>query len=189
MNMQGPEQEPAKWNLESRDTMFASLPPGGVGAELGVDWGEFSKSILQYANPRLLYLIDCWEEQPEEVYGHDPANSHHGVKYKQCLGWYTTDERVKMVKAFSLDACEAFPDEYFDWFYVDANHLQCYQDMVAWWPKIKSGGFFMGHDYVIGGVGDYITVANDVVRFADEASLEVTLTNDEIYKNWIIGKP
>ena len=169
--------------------MFASLPKGGVGAELGVDWGEFSLSILKNAQPSLMYLIDCWEEQSAEDYGHDPANSHHDQKYQQCLRRYTTNLQVRMVKAYSLDAAQAFPDGYFDWFYVDANHLQCYADMAAWWPKMKSGGWFMGHDYVIGGVGDYITVQADVDRFVSEKASSLLLTDDEIFKNWIIQKP
>jgi len=177
------------WNLSDRETMFDSLPKGGIGAEMGVDWGEFSKRIIQLAQPKMMYLIDCWEQQPVEVYGHDPANSHQDVKYKQCLTWFTTNERVKLVKAYSLDACEAFPDGYFDWFYIDANHLQCAADMAAWWPKIKSGGWFMGHDYVQGGVGDYITVQKDVDAFVEKYNLPLLLTEDEIYKNWIIRKP
>jgi len=168
--------------------MFASLPKGGVGAEIGVDWGEFSKSILMNADPRLLYLIDCWEIQPEQVYGHDPANSQQDIKYRQCLQWYTTNERTKMVKAYSLDAATLFPNEYFDWLYIDANHLQCALDIQAWWPKVKPGGWLMGHDYVKGGVGDFITVADDVDAFVAEAGLPLILTEDEIYQNWIVQK-
>jgi hypothetical protein len=178
-----------QWDLRDRETIFASLPRGGIGAEIGVDWGEFSKVIFQRAEPRLLYLIDCWEEQPVEIYGHDPANSAHDVKYKQCLRWFATNEQIRMIKAYSLDAAPCFPDQYFDWLYIDANHLQCYADIRAWWPKVKSGGWMMGHDYVTGGVGDYITVAKDVDRFVAETGLPVLLTDDEIYKNWIVQKP
>ncbi len=178
-----------QFDLQNRETIFASLPRGGVGAEIGVDWGEFSKIIFREARPRLLYLVDCWEKQSEKVYGHDPANSAHDVKYRQCLQWFTTDEQIKMVKAYSLDAALLFPDGYFDWLYLDANHLQCYADMLAWWPKVKSGGCFMGHDYVKGGVGDFITVADDVDRFVAETGLPLLLTEDPIYQNWIIQKP
>ena len=175
-------------NLPDRESLFAALPKGGIGAEIGVDWGTWSLEILKLAEPRLLYLIDCWEIQPVEVYGHDPANTQQDIKYRQCLGWFTTDERVKMVKAFSQDAATLFPDGYFDHLYIDANHLQCYADMTAWWPKVKPGGYMLGHDYVVGGVGDFITTAVDVDRFVAEHGLHLQLTTDAVYQNWILTK-
>lgn len=177
-------------DLTGRESIFSSQTPGGIGAEIGVDWGEFSLRIMALAKPRLMYLIDCWEIQSSEVYGSDPANTQQDVKYRQCLQRYTTDERFKMVKAYSLEAAEAFPDEYFDWLYIDANHLQAYQDCCAWWPKVNRGGWMLGHDYVDGGVGDYITTKADVDRFAAERQLTVLVTIDAgtEYKNWCIYK-
>jgi len=46
----------------------------------------------------------------------------------------------------------------------------------------------MGHDYVMGGVGDFITVQADVDRFVAKRGLELILSEDEVYKNWIIQK-
>ena len=136
-----------KLDLTGRESIFSSQKPGGIGAEIGVDWGTFSLRIMELAKPRLMYLVDCWEIQSSEVYGSDPANTQQDVKYRQCLQRYTTDERFRMVKAYSLEAAEVFPDGYFDWLYIDANHLQAYQDCCAWWPKVKTGGIIAGHDY------------------------------------------
>ncbi len=69
-----------QFDLTDRETIFSSLPRGGVGAEIGVDFGEFSKVILRNAEPRLFYLVDCWVEQPVEVTGHDPANYRQEIK-------------------------------------------------------------------------------------------------------------
>ncbi len=135
-----------------------------------------------------MYLVDCWVEQSEAVYGHDPANSQQDIKYRQCLQRFLTNERVRMVKGFSLEVAPLFPDEYFDWVYIDANHLLTYQDAVAWWPKVKTGGWLTGHDYVPGGLGDYITVKADIDRFAAEKGLPMLLTDDPIFKNWIVQR-
>ena len=38
------------------------ITPQTVGAEIGVAWGDFSKRLLEVANPQHLYLIDPWFE-------------------------------------------------------------------------------------------------------------------------------
>ena len=180
------------FDLSNRETVFATLPRDGVGAEIGVDTGDFSRIILQNADPYLLYLIDCWEHQPVEIHGHDPSNACQEIKdgfYHAVLRSFLTDDRVRVVKAFSQEAAPLFPDNFFDWVYLDANHLQCYQDIQAWWPKVKRGGWLMGHDYVRGGVEDYVTVQADVDRFVAETGFLLLLTDDPIWKAWIIGRP
>ena len=180
------------FDLTDRETIFTSLPRGGVGAEIGVDFGEFSKVILRNAEPRLLYLVDCWEQQPTEVTGHDPANYRQEIKdaaYHQVLGWFLADKRVRVVKGYSEKVAPLFPDDFFNWLYLDANHLRCGADLRAFWPKIKPGGWIMGHDYVTGGVGDFITVQADVDEFSAEHKLPMLLTDDPIYKNYVIQKP
>jgi len=177
-----------EFDLASRETIFESLAPGGVGAEIGVAWGEFATAIFQRAKPKAFYLVDCWEEQSVESYGHDPANTDQMPKYRQCLKQFLSEPKIKVVKAFSLDASPVFPNDFFDWLYIDANHLECHADMQAWWPKVKLGGYMMGHDYVMGGVGDFITVQADVDRFVAKRGLELILSEDEVYKNWIIQK-
>jgi len=179
-----------QFDLSDRETIFSSLPPGGIGAEIGVDFGEFSKVIRRNAKPRLFYLVDVWIEQSMAVCGHDPANYRQEIKdaaYRQVLGWFMTDEGMKVVKEFSEIAAPMFPDAYFDWAFIDANHLRCYEDIQSWWPKVKSGGWLMGHDYCT--VGDYITVKKSVDRFVAETGLPLLTTDDEIYKCWIIQKP
>jgi len=180
-----------EFDLASRETIFESLAPGGIGAEIGVASGDFSESILHNAKPKLLYLIDCWETQSVEVYGHDPANKIQRLEdhaYSQVFGRFLERDDVRMIKGYSEFVSTLFPDGYFDWLYIDANHLQCYADLVAWWPKVKLGGYMMGHDYVTGGVGDFITVAVDVDKFIAEMNLQMLLTDDVSYKNYIIQK-
>lgn len=176
-----------QFDLTDRDTIFNALPRGGVGVEVGVGNGRFSVIILQRAEPRLLYLVDCWELQPIEVYGHDPGNANHDEKYQEVLDRFLTEERVHIIKAFSASVAAVFPDGYFDWVYLDANHLRCREDIDAWWPLVKSCGHLMGHDYCT--VGDYVRVKQDVDQWVGEIGLPLLTTDDEVWKNWIVQKP
>jgi hypothetical protein len=65
---------------------------------------------------------------------------------------------VTPIKMTSLEASVTFPDEYFDFIFIDASHIyeNVLDDMTAWFPKLKTGGLFAGHDY---GTWDGVTRA------------------------------
>jgi hypothetical protein len=136
-----------KMDLTSRDTLMKSLPHGGTGAEIGVQWGDFAKSILFQNEPSRLFLIDCWEHQDPEVYGHDPANAPdmaHLIYFWQVQAAFVQHRNVHVLRMYSQDAVQVFADGYFDWIYLDANHLQVGEDIDAWYPKVKPGGWCAG---------------------------------------------
>lgn len=56
---------------------------------------------------------------------------------------------VYPVRQDSSKAAAIFPDNYFSFIFIDAGHSyeQVTNDLVAWFPKLKSGGIFAGHDY------------------------------------------
>jgi len=184
-------------DLSTRETLIATLPKNGVVAEIGVEWGSFSEKILELSEPWQLFLIDCWENQSKDVYGTDPANNseiHKYSQYKSVQDRFSHKINVNAIKSYSKDAVELFKDDFFDWIYIDANHLQARQDIEAWWPKVKSGGYITGHDYTM--VGDYITVKKDVDEFVKEHGLELFVTtgaNGDIYEinypSWGFKKP
>lgn len=61
---------------------------------------------------------------------------------------------IKPIRKTSIAASKKFSDEYFDFIFIDASHeyKEFKQDLIAWYPKIKKGGVFAGHDYKWGGV-------------------------------------
>jgi len=183
-------------DLTDRKSLIGSLPPGGVAAEIGVAAGEFSQLILETNRPRLLYLIDCWAHQSVEICGHDPSNvsdDAHEELYRHVIERFAANPAIKILRAYSPDVAARFADNYFDWLHFDGNHLQLRAELLAWWPKVRAGGWFTGHDYTV--AGDCITVKTVVDDWVAERGLELFVTrgdNDIYEKNyptWAFKKP
>jgi len=126
----------------------------GVGAEIGVLEGEFSEHILKYSHLSILYSIDPYKNFEKSIYN-DPLNitqDEFKRVYKltcQRLGKYKN--RSSVLRLESYEASKTFKDESIDFIYIDANHSYeaCKKDIECWWPKLKKGGIFAGHDYWI----------------------------------------
>lgn len=123
-----------------------------VGAELGVQRGEFSLSILSYWLSCTKYvLVDVWDHQTNYE---DAANVGREVQksYKQiALSNLRPFKHIVEICHNSTVRCSyQYPDDFFDFVYVDARHdfKGVQQDLEHWWPKVKRGGILAGHDYV-----------------------------------------
>jgi hypothetical protein len=116
-----------------------------VGAEIGVYKGDNAEFILQLVNPKILYLIDPWNNFMD-------INSNEIIGYTQYI---IAQERLKeygnkrLLKRTSLEASNLFSAEEFDFVYIDADHNyeSVKQDINLWFPKVKRGGVLAGHDY------------------------------------------
>lgn len=162
---------------------MATLPCYGVAAEVGVLDGQFSQQILQKNSPRRFYLIDCWQCPP----GWDPLtvdkiNQDYLKSYYTLLERYANNPAVRILREWSLAAATLFPKDYFDWVYIDADHIQVAQDINAWLPKVKQGGYLLGHDYC----GDN-PVAKDVDQFSKVNNLPYFLTQERL-ATWVFQK-
>lgn len=181
-------------DLLDRNTLIGSLPHGGIGAEIGVDVGLFSEVILERNQPRELWLIDCWRHLPDS---NDPANAVEAAqegKYQEVLKRFASRPHVHVLREWSVIAATQFQNEYFDFVYLDANHLQVDLDIQAWWPKIRIGGALCGHDYCV--VADYIDVKPKVDAWVKQVGLTLHvagLESDDVYSrnypSWLVFKP
>ena len=107
--------------VANREQLIMRFPRGALVAEIGVDEGVFSRSIL-CTNPSRLYLIDPWEKQTGDYAG-DPTNDgNFERKYTTVRDTLGLLPNVEIIRDYSLKAVERFPDGYFDWIYLDANH-------------------------------------------------------------------
>ena len=113
----------------SRTDLLYELPRNAVAAELGVLRGDFAKLILSRTDPRELNLIDL-----------DIAQISSDVQ---------ADQRVRCHRGFSHEVIAGFPDNYFDWIYIDADHSYAgtLKDARASASKLKPGGFMVFNDF------------------------------------------
>jgi len=124
---------------------------GDVGVEVGVAYGENAQRLLT-TNPKLLYLVDCWEEQDEVDYDDymNKSTQAQEILYKKVCYTFFSHNNVKIIREYSVSASKSFDDESFDWVYIDANHGYegVKEDIIAWYPKIKMNGYISGHDWL-----------------------------------------
>jgi len=143
-------------NIKSRNhlgLLLDKLNLNNFGIEIGVAKGIFSEILLVNSKLKKLYSLDPWREYSKTEYN-DTANcsqKDHDDRYNSVvekLGKF--GDRSQIIRKDSIEALGDFPDGYFDFIYIDANHA--YEpvkiDINNWYPKLKIGGLFSGHDYI-----------------------------------------
>lgn len=138
---------------KKRLEMLSKMPKGGRCAEIGVWNGLFSAAILSETWPVELVLIDPWDllsakstdEQTHRLHGDEDAM---GAMFRKVSERYGALQQVKIRKGFSAEVLASFPDGYFDWLYIDGNHLYDFvlQDLKLAAKKVKLGGTIAGDD-------------------------------------------
>ena len=121
------------------------IPENAVICEIGVMQGQLTVQMLRALKPKQIHCIDPWLR-----YGEHADRQHNGPGIAgvviPALG---TIPQVKVHVKRSQDAIDEFPDEFFDFIYIDGLHTyeQVKLDLDLYWPKLKCGGVVAGDDY------------------------------------------
>lgn len=118
-----------------------------LGAEIGTWSGENAEIMLLKDLGLKLYCIDPYEKYPGYMdYRADYYEPMWNEVRKKLQGF-----NVEFVRKYSLDAVKDFPDNFFDFVYIDANHefRHVVDDIDEWGRKVKHGGILAGHDYKV----------------------------------------
>jgi predicted O-methyltransferase YrrM len=196
----GPENVIEIGNVGRGDLAVFMAKDAKRGAEIGVAYGYYSKTIME-ANPEL------------EMYGVDSYASYVG--YKDYALKATLDKLEEsahslldqypdynFIKKYSMDAVKDFEDESLDFVYIDANHDDPWvtEDITEWTKKVRKGGIVSGHDYGrVRSIEDRYRVMQAVNRYAKENEIQLiiwgfnskidrTLVRDTI-RSWSFIKP
>lgn len=118
----------------------------GVMLEVGVYKGEAMKQFMDSGKFRRYFGVDWWSGEyadPNPIFLKDIPEAE--MRFDEVAKNYPV---VKM-KMTSEEASAYFKDEVFDFVYLDGNHNYEFvrKDIDLWWPKVKIGGYFGGHDY------------------------------------------
>jgi predicted O-methyltransferase YrrM len=106
-----------------------------TGVELGVAAGHYSAEIAEHVT--MLWSIDRWSD-------------HHGTAEYLRAVKRLDRSNVRVVRATFEEALALFPDGSLDFVYIDGyahTGQEGGKTLEQWWPKLRSGGTFAGHDY------------------------------------------
>jgi predicted O-methyltransferase YrrM len=152
------------------------IPANGIMVELGVAAGNFAVELMSQ-NPHATYVgVDRWSD-------------HHDERER-----VTANQRINQLGGIALrstfaDALWHFLDQSLDMVYVD-GYAHTGQDggktLADWWPKVKSGGIFAGHDY---DNTHYPQTVQVVDSFMAQHGLTLHIINEKPHASWWVVKP
>jgi len=170
-----------------------------IGAEIGVDKGEFTKHILSQTQMEKYYCIDTWQDD----FGSDCKPGYYdkdgNKRYDSCLETlkeYVQNNRAIMLRMTSMEASNRVENNSLDFVYIDGDHsLEVMFDIYAWTPKVKIGGILSGHDFKDGprsGINNYFgqqldyKVKTVVEYFCERYGYKLNITGGRILSWWFI---
>jgi predicted O-methyltransferase YrrM len=128
----------------------AECPDGGKMIEIGSWVGEslayLAVEAINSGKKLDIYAVDAFI-----------GNVHSGETAGGYPQWdmfkrnmYPVWDSITPVKGISWEVADQFEDASIDFIFIDADHTYegVMKDIKSYWPKMKSGGLFAGHDYV-----------------------------------------
>jgi len=160
--------------LPAYEHFVAELPSESACVELGVAHGRsvifLAEKIAAAGKRATIEAIDHFSRDDwEALAGHLDASPDEVALM------------IKRVKSKTTAAALERNDRSRDFIFVDADHSYegCLADMRAWWPKLKPGGIFAGHDY---STVDFPGVVRAVDEFAAERGLKLERPTRSVWR-------
>jgi hypothetical protein len=133
-----------------------------VGAEIGVHVGESFLTLLQNCpNISKLYGVDSYV--PYVDYLKDDSESYNPIvvdkkqiEYIKLISYHNQEfsghkDKIVFYEMDSNEAAKKVEDKSLDFIFIDSycSFEQAKNDIKVWYPKVKDGGIFAGHDWTI----------------------------------------
>ena len=187
----------------------------GFGVEVGVREGMFSVNLLMAWPCRQLVMVDAWTAHLPTYHGDSAGLVAQSTmdRWRRIAAHraFCFGDRTRIVEMLSAHAAELLDDGYFDFVYLDCNHgydalgrWGIVQDLRLWWPNLRTGGVFAGHDYFLArcrpnGAPEIVEREEDadtkaygvkkaVDEFAAEVGAEVLTTTHDEFASWLFIK-
>ena len=131
-----------------------------VGAEIGVHVGESFLTLLQNCpNISKLYGVDPYvpyvDYLKEEGQSFDPmVVDEKEIEYIKLVSYHRQKfsghkDKIVFYEMDSIEASKKVEDKSLDFIFIDSycSFEQAKDDIKVWYPKVKDGGIFAGHDW------------------------------------------
>tara|TARA_S200000501_G_scaffold360933_1_gene388601 strand:+ start:42 stop:551 length:510 start_codon:yes stop_codon:yes gene_type:complete len=115
------------------------------GAELGVQEGVTLKHLIETCPNLHMIGVDTWNPNDK-----DDALTY--IKfYDDLMNWqWDYRDRTRIFRLDTKRASQMVLNDSLDFVFIDADHTPrgVRQDIIDWTPKVKSGGWITGHDWI-----------------------------------------
>jgi hypothetical protein len=156
----------------------------GTGVEVGVQTGAHAANLLDTWRGQKMLLVDRWECVEDKTYvdianiGTDEMNI---LRQKAELRLQQFGARAEIIQKWSEEAAGDVPNDSLDFVYLDARHdfQGVLADINAWWPKLRIGGVFAGHDFWDGENPEGDFFVKSAVRAFFGSSVEPLTTHEK----------
>ena len=148
------------------------------GIEIGVDHGVTTEHLLKSLPKLKLIGVDpymMYDDWAGPTITTDDRENALDMMNKRIFPYR---DRFTHIRKTSDDALSMFEDESFDFIFIDGLHTytQVLSDCHNYWPKLKKGGLFCGHDFM-----QIQDVNNAVVEFANKIKAMIGTTNQDVW--------
>ncbi len=160
---------------------FAKKNNWSLGLELGVWIGTTTFFLMRNTDLKMI-CVDAWEQQndnpeydwqynkkPRWLNGHLTLENlqeihkwdHNKNEQQFRQGAKQWGDRIKIIKSRSLEIVDQIADESLDFIFHDSDHAYPFvrDEIKAFWPKLKPGGYAMGDDFNWGTVSKSVNEA------------------------------
>lgn len=137
--------------VSNRVDALKMMPINGICAEIGVAAGGFTRKILDIMKPKKLYAVDVFSNAMKGYENINFGDLSHYDWYKNQFNKEIQSETLQMVRGISWEVLEEFPDDYFDYVYLDAAHDydSVKKDVMILEKKVRNGGIIAFNDYIL----------------------------------------
>lgn len=177
--------------LEERGgAVLRHLPMGAAAmAEVGVLRGHLSAFLLARHPGLTVHMVDSWADmafQPARYIATGDEHARHGHvraaahRRQAARSVRPFGRRARIMAMTSVEAAARVEDRSLDLVFLDADHSfdGVREDLAAWAPKVRDGGWIGGHDYANPDPRFRFGVTAAVDRWVEERGLRLSLDDN-----------
>ena len=188
-------RRPLAERLYSRNDLGDFLNRHGLldeGVEVGVADATYSSQIMNQWEGSCLHLVDLWDVDPRNRDCSQVSTELQETRHREAKNRMNRfGDRICFHKTDSILAAQNFSDESLDFVYLDADHSlsSVQEELRVWFPKIRPGGLFAGHDFLDGATDECeFGVKSAVEAWEAQSGYCVASTAESNFATWYVFK-